>query len=132
MVKYVRGATAFAMPGFSPTVCLPSGLVLVSGQVAVGSDGKAVGKGDFDAQTEMTMQNPEGVLAAAGATLRNIVKLGVIVTDRAYVGRWRELRGRYFSDPFPASTMIIAKLVSEDFLIEIEATAYVPTTPSSA
>jgi 2-iminobutanoate/2-iminopropanoate deaminase len=125
MVKYVRGAAAFAMPGFSPAVCLPSGLVLVSGQVAVGSDGKVVGKGDFDAQTEMTMQNLEEILASAGAMLRDIVKLGIIVTDRAYVGRWRELRGRYFSDPFPASTMIIAELVSEDFLIEIEATAYV-------
>ena len=126
MVKHVKSDAAFAMPGFSPAVCLPSGLILVSGQVAVGTDGTAANPGDFEAQTEITMHNLEMVLAASGATLRDVVKLGVIVTDRAYVARWRELRGRYFSDPFPASTLIIAGLVSEDFLIEIEATAYVP------
>jgi 2-iminobutanoate/2-iminopropanoate deaminase len=132
MVRFVKSEAAFAMPGFSPAVCLPSGLVLVSGQVAVGADGKVLGKGDFDAQTEMTMQNLEAVLVSLGATLRNIVRLGIIVTDRAYVPRWRELRGKYFSDPFPASTMIIAGLVSEDFLVEIEATAYMSTSTLSA
>jgi 2-iminobutanoate/2-iminopropanoate deaminase len=128
MVKHVRSDDTFAMPGFSPAISLPSGLILVSGQVAVAPDGKLVGKGDFDTQTEMTIRNLELVLAASGASLHNVVRLGIIVTNRAYVARWRELRSVYFSDPFPTSTMIIAGLVSEEFLIEIEATAYVPVS----
>ena len=125
MVKHIKSDATFVLPGFSPAVALSSGLVLVSGQVAVGLDGQIAGKGDFDAQTELTMQNMQAVLAAAGATFKHVIKLGIILADRKYVGRWRELRSRYFSEPYPASTLIIAGLVSEDLLIEVEATAYV-------
>ena len=125
MVQHVKSEATFALPGFSPAVALPNGLVLISGQVAIGLDGKIAGVGNFDAQVDLTMTNLREVLAAAGATFEQVVKLGIIVTDRKHVGRWRELRSRYFHDPYPASTLIIAGLVSEELLIEVEAIAYV-------
>jgi 2-iminobutanoate/2-iminopropanoate deaminase len=129
VVKYLKSESAFALPGFSPAVVLPSGLVLISGQVAIGLDGQIRGKGDFDAQVELTMENMRAVLAAASATFEQVIRLGIIVTDRKYVSRWRELRSRYFSEPYPTSTLIIAGLVSKDLLIEVEATAYVVPSP---
>lgn len=130
MVRYVRSGAAFALPGFSPAVHVPSGLIFVSGQVAIGTDGRIVGKWDFEAQIELTIRNLESVLSAAGATLRNIVKLNIVLSDRTYVSRWRELRQKYFSEPYPASTLIVAGLISEDLLVEIEAVAYLPPRTS--
>jgi 2-iminobutanoate/2-iminopropanoate deaminase len=100
-----------------------SELVVISGQVAIGLDGQIVGKGKFDSQVEQTMQNLGAVLGAAGASFKDVVRVGVILSDRKYLGRWRELRSKYFTEPYPASTLIIAGLVSEDLLIEVEATA---------
>ncbi len=126
MVRHIRSDAAFAAPGFSPAVAVSSELILISGQVAFGLDGEIVGKGDFDRQVEQTMQNLGALLAAAGATFKDVVRVGVILTDRKHLGQWRTLRHRYFADPYPASTLIIAGLVSEDLLIEVEATACLP------
>jgi 2-iminobutanoate/2-iminopropanoate deaminase len=126
MVKHIRTDAAFALPGFSPAVAVSSELILISGQVGIGLDGQIVGKGDFQSQVEQTMQNLGAVLAAAGATFKDVVRVGVILSDRKYLGQWREMRSRYFSEPYPASTLVIAGLVSEDLLIEVEATACLP------
>lgn len=126
MVKHIGTDAVFALPGFSPAVAVSSELILVSGQVAIGLDGQIVGKGDFDAQVKQTMQNLGAVLAAAGASFKDVVRVGVILSDRKYLSQWRELRSRYFSEPFPASTLIIAGLVSVDLLVEVEATACLP------
>jgi enamine deaminase RidA (YjgF/YER057c/UK114 family) len=66
------------------------------------------------------MQNLGAVLFSAMVSFKVAVRVGVILA------RWRELRTRYFSELFPASTLIIAGLVSEDLLIEVEATACWP------
>jgi 2-iminobutanoate/2-iminopropanoate deaminase len=126
MIKHIRTDAAFALPGFSPAVALSSDLILTSGQVSIGLDGQIVGKDNFQLQVEQTMQNLGAVLAAAGASFGNVVRVGVILTDRKYLSQWRELRSWYFIEPFPASTLIIAGLVSEDLLFEIEATACLP------
>jgi enamine deaminase RidA (YjgF/YER057c/UK114 family) len=126
MVRHIRTDEVYALPGFSPAVALSSGVILISGQVAVGLDGQIVGRDDFQSQVEQTMQNLGAVLFAAGGSFKDVVRVGVILSDRSYLARWRELRTRYFSEPFPASTLIIAGLVSEDLLIEVEATACLP------
>jgi enamine deaminase RidA (YjgF/YER057c/UK114 family) len=129
VVQHVKTEATFTLPGFSPAVVLPGGLVLVSGQVAIGLDGNIGGKGDFDAQVDLTLRNLREVLAAAGAKFEQVARLGIILSDRKYVGRWRELRSRYFREPYPASTLIVAGLVSEELLIEVEATACLGSRP---
>jgi 2-iminobutanoate/2-iminopropanoate deaminase len=101
MVKHIGTDAAFALPGFSPAVAVSSELILVSGQVAIGLDGQIVGKGDFDAQVKQTMQNLGAVLAAAGASFKDVVRVGVILSDRKYLSQWRELGSRYFFRALP-------------------------------
>jgi 2-iminobutanoate/2-iminopropanoate deaminase len=98
--------------------------VYVSGQGAIDESGRLVGRGDITAQTRKTLDNMKLVLAAAGATLDDVVKVTVYlasVDDRAKVN---EVRKEYFKDNKPASTLIeISRFAIEGMLIEIEAVA---------
>lgn len=99
-------------------------LIFVSGQAAVAPDGTIVGKGDFQAQARQTIANLEGVLKAAGAGLRDIVKVTIFVTDMSNFPAVVELRKQYFSLPYPADTIVqVQSLALPELLIEIEAIA---------
>lgn len=98
--------------------------VYVSGQVAVDSEGNVVGKGNMKAQTRQALENVKTVLQAAGASLQDVVKITVFLTDISRLMETHEVRAEYFSDPPPASTAVEVKaLAFPDLLIEIEAVA---------
>jgi reactive intermediate/imine deaminase len=102
------------------------GFVFVSGQAAIGLDGALVGVGDFDAQAEQAFRNLEAVLNAAGSGLDRIVKVTIYLTDMANFPKIVELRGRWFSEPWPADTIVeVAALALPELQIEIEAIALV-------
>jgi enamine deaminase RidA (YjgF/YER057c/UK114 family) len=102
-------------------------LLLISGQVALNPDGELVGRGDVRAQAEQAFTNLQTVLAAAGATVRDVVKITILCTDRGGVPAIREARARVFGTHTPASTlMVVAGLASPDLLVEIEAVAAIP------
>jgi 2-iminobutanoate/2-iminopropanoate deaminase len=128
MISYVSPRDTFALPGMSAGVIVNGPCLFVSGQVALDDAGAAVGKGDFPRQVAQVMSNLDAVLREGQASLRDVIKVGVFLSDRKYLATWRELRGNYFSHPFPESTLIIAELISPDFLIEIEAIAVVRRT----
>jgi reactive intermediate/imine deaminase len=110
-------------------VKVPAGnLVFVSGQVARNAQGETVGKGDIKAQTRQVMENIKLVLEAAGATLDDVVKVGVFVTNlEEHFSQIHEVRAQYFKKDYPASTMVEIKALSNtDLLIEIEAVAVIP------
>lgn len=114
---------------FSSGVKAPAGhLVFVSGQVARNARGETVGKGDIKAQTRQVLQNIQAVLEAGGATLDDVVKVTVFVTNLAeHLSQIHEVRAEYFKRAYPASTLVEVKaLAHRDFLIEIEAIAAVP------
>ena len=92
-------------------------LVIVSGQAAIDENGQIVGAGDFDAQAQKTFQNLERVLQAGGSTLDRVVKVTIFLTDMANFGKIVELRGKWFSPPYPADTIVE---VSSLALLEIE------------
>ena len=98
--------------------------IYVSGQGSIDETGELVGRGDVTAQTRQTLDNMKLVLAAAGATLEDVVKVTVYlanVTDRQEVN---EVRKEYFKDNKPASTLIqISRFAIDGMLIEIEAIA---------
>ena len=96
----------------------------VSGQVSLDASGKVVGAGDFEAQTRQVFENVKAALAAAGASLAQVVKITVFVTDLSGVAAFRKLRNEYFPKDPPASSMVkVAGLVLPELLIEIEAIA---------
>jgi 2-iminobutanoate/2-iminopropanoate deaminase len=125
MVQIISPKDTFALPGMSAGVVANGPFIFVSGQVALNSDGVVVGENDFPAQVVQVMKNFEAVLRESGATFRDVVKIGVFLSDRQYLPIWRELRGNYFSEPFPASTLVMAQLISPSLLIEVEAVASV-------
>ena len=96
----------------------------ISGQVPVDPQGNLVGKGDVRAQTVQVFENIKALVEAAGGTMENVVKVGIFVTDIGSRDTISEVRRQYLKDPFPAATMVeISRLVSPDWLVEIEAVA---------
>lgn len=101
-------------------------LILLSGQVGMDEQGNAVGVGDFDAQADQAMRNIARVLKAAGSGVEKIVKVTIYVTDMRYRPNVIALRGRWFTPPWPADTLVgVAQLGRPERLIEIDATALV-------
>ena len=103
------------------------GLLFLAGQVAQDQDGNVVGRGDVEAQAVQIFDNLRAVLASAGATLNDVVKLTTYTTNVAYRAKIAEVRGRYFTTYFPPNTfVVVASLATPDYLLEIEAVAAAP------
>jgi reactive intermediate/imine deaminase len=99
-------------------------MLYVSGQAAISPEGEIVGAGDFDRQAEQTFANLERVLRAGGSSLENVVKVTIFLTDMGNFSKIVELRGRYFTPPYPADTIVeVASLALPELMIEIEAIA---------
>ena len=110
-------------------VKVPAGhMVFVAGQVGRNAQGEIVGKGDVKAQTRQTLENVKAVLEAAEATLDDVVKVTVFVTNvEEHFSQIHEVRAEYFKKDYPASTLVEVKaLAHKDLLIEIEAIAVIP------
>jgi reactive intermediate/imine deaminase len=99
-------------------------LVIVSGQAAIDENGQIVGAGDFDAQAEQTFRNLQRVLEAGGSSLDRVVKVTIFLTDMSNFPKIVELRGKWFSQPWPADTIVeVTSLALPELEIEIEAIA---------
>jgi 2-iminobutanoate/2-iminopropanoate deaminase len=99
-------------------------LLFISGQAAIDNEGRIVGPGDFDTQAKQAFANLERALRAGGSGLRNVVKVTIFLTDMSYFDRIVELRGKYFTAPYPADTIVeVSSLYSAEAMIESEAVA---------
>jgi reactive intermediate/imine deaminase len=114
--------------GYSHAVSARGRLVVVSGQVPLDAQGDLVGPGDAEAQTRQVFANIQTALAAAGATMADVVKLGYFLTDLADLPTVRRVRDEFIAAKTPpASTLVqVVGLVNPGFRVEIEALAVVP------
>jgi 2-iminobutanoate/2-iminopropanoate deaminase len=109
-------------------------ILLISGTASIDDEGNTVHVGDFRAQTRRTFNNITGLLAAEGATWKDIVRTTCYLRDieRDYQA-FNEERSAFYNEqglnPLPASTGIQAILCRPELLIEIEAIAMFRTTP---
>jgi len=100
--------------------------IWVAGTTATDESGQVFGPGDVAAQTRYTLQKIERALNQAGASLRDVVRTRMFVTD---ISQWEAIgrvHGEFFGQILPASTMLeVSKLVDPGHLVEIEVDAFV-------
>ena len=101
--------------------------IYVSGTTASGPDGNIIGIDDPYAQTRQILANICKALEAVGASAEHVVRTRIYLTD---ISRWEDVgraHGEVFGEIRPATAMVeVAKLISPEILVEIEADAYVP------
>ncbi|MFC5277926.1 RidA family protein [Halorubrum rubrum] len=101
--------------------------VHVSGTTATDDDGDVVGEGDPYEQTRRAIRNVEDALREAGASLEDVVRTRMFVTD---VDEWEavgEAHGEAFGNVRPTTSMVeVSRLIDPEMLVEIEAVAIVP------
>jgi enamine deaminase RidA (YjgF/YER057c/UK114 family) len=121
--RYGSGAKWEAHVGYSRAVKVGS-RIYVTGTTAIDEQSRVICVGDAYGQTVQCIRNIEKALKALGATLENVVRTRMFVTD---ISRWEEYgraHGEYFGEILPATSMIeVSKLIDPDMLIEIEADA---------
>ena len=112
-----------AMAGYARAVRVGN-TIHVSGTTATDENGNVVGA-DAAAQTRYAIQKIERAINALGGTLRDVVRTRVFVSDIANWEQAARMHGEFFGDIRPANTLVQAKLVGAEYLVEIEAEAIV-------
>ncbi len=123
---------------YSHGMVAPGGeLVVVAGQVGINGAGRLAGA-NVGSQTKQALENIRTVLAAAGCTLRDVIRFQTFLIRAedidGFMQARREVFPKYFADgTYPPNTLlVISRLVRPELLVEIEAMAIKPGRPVAA
>lgn len=117
-------------PPFAPYshgIEVPAGsrLVFCSGQLGIGAD--KVVPPDCAGQARICFDSIAAILAETGLTLANVIRINAYVTGREHLADYMAVRNTLFSEPYPASTlMIVSGFARPEFVVEIEVIAAGP------
>ena len=124
-INVSSGAKWEDIVGYSRAVRIGN-TIEVAGTTAVDENGEVVGLNDSYEQTKYVLTKIEKALTQAGASMKDVVRTRIFVTD---ISKWEEIgraHGEIFREIKPAASMIEVKgLISPDLLVEIEVTAIV-------
>ncbi len=123
--NYASGSKWEEIVGYSRAVKVGN-LVEVTGTVASSDDGNVVGENDPYGQTKFIYQRIEKILKQAGASMKDVIRVRMFVTD---ISKWQEYgraHSEFFKDIKPCNTMVeVSALIEPAYMIEIEATAII-------
>jgi len=136
-VRFSNPKTLAKPPGYSYVVEAtgPNRLIFIAGQLGLDMENRLVGQpGDFRAQANKAVENLKLALAAAGATLKDVVKINNYLVDMSHIAIFREGRDAHFnmSAPPASTTVAISQLARPGALFEIEAIAVLPAKGAKA
>lgn len=109
---------------YSPAV-RAGDFIFVSGQLAVDPVTNQYTPGDIQQETRMTLNNIKRILEGAGASLADVVRVGVFLADGSEFAKMNEIYAEFFGTDKPARTTIVCKFAA-DIKVEIDAIAYSP------
>lgn len=111
--------------GYSRLVKLGN-IIEVAGTAAVNGEGDIIGKGSFYEQTKFILEKIEGALQQVGASMKDVVRTRIYITD---ITKWQDVgraHGEFFKTIKPATTMVeVQNLIHPDLWVEVEVTAIV-------
>ena len=100
-------------------------LIFIAGQVAVEPRTGRI-PSSFADQLRLVLDHIRSILESAGSSMEQVLKMTVFLKDRGYRTEYDEVFRTYFKGGFPARSTIVADLMGEEFLVEIEAIAAAP------
>ncbi|PKP01182.1 MAG: RidA family protein [Bacteroidetes bacterium HGW-Bacteroidetes-6] len=128
-IKRINPDGLMKNPAFSQVVTTQGSgkTIYIGGQNAVNENRELVGKGDIQAQTEQVMKNIQVALGSCGAAFDNLVKLSIHIVQgqNLYEAFQASQKFLNISNPPVITVLIVAGLANPDFLIEIDATAFI-------
>ncbi len=130
-IEFVNPDGLSKNPAFSQVVTTHGNgkTIYIGGQDAVDSQGNIIGKGDLGKQTEQVMENIQTALQACGATFENLVKLTIYIVQGQNLIAGFQASQKYLGHlkhPPAISGLFVAALTNPDYLVEIDAIAFVP------
>ena len=130
-IQYINPDGLFKNPAFSQIVTTQGSgkTIYIGGQNSVNTQREIVGKGDITEQTDQVMKNIQTALLACGATFDNLVKLTIHIVQGQDLYRGFQASQKYLgglNNPPAITGFFVSALAHPDFLVEIDAIAFIP------
>jgi len=98
--------------------------VYLAGQIPLDPATMQMVEGDFEKEAQRVFENIAAVIAAAGGSFSQVVKVTIFLTDFANFAKVNELMARYFKEPYPARSTVAVAALPRNARVEIECTLY--------